>query len=345
MDKYTRYCNNDDYYKQYQSTDLIQNSMHDYNFSRNNCLKNQVNAILHIDSNYIKSNENINNYTVILEKEYMYIQSIELIRADIPNSNYIINEYNNCFYFQDSQEQLNTYCNQPYHKIILDIGDYLVDSSNPAEITIRSMLEDGLNSVNPLNTYQVSVDPNKYIFTIIQLSGSGIFNILIQEPYCGGSKDINNRTNNTGNNGNSKPLKNNICSLLGFKTTSNKTGETSYTSDYRYNLNPNRYIILRLNDYDKQFNRLDSNNDRAQNAFITIGYNQKDNNYTKDDDYGCIDSEDYIIYFNPPIPKMTKMVIQFYDSLGNPYNFRGVNHNMVFEINSLTRFTQFNKTC
>lgn len=336
VDKVARYTKDNELYMQYKKTDVIANSRYDYNFCGNDGLRDQNRAILHIDSRMRRNNEVAGFYTVPLPKEYMSVVSIELLKVDIPNSNYIINEYNNCFYFQDNRAQLETSCNRPYHKIILPVGDYLADSSDAGVLTIRSLLETALNAVNAGNVYEVSVDKYTNLFTIEQVSGSGIFNILFQEPQCNGAETVSY-------NYNARPLKNCIGTVLGFKVAANKTGNLIYTGEYKYNLYPNRYLVLKINDYAKEYGRMDSNNDVAQNAFAVLGLDTRSNNFNKKDDCDYLDREEYTQYFNPPLTKINKFTVGLYDCNGNIYDFRGSDHFLVFEINSLTRASEYNK--
>lgn len=172
-------------YRQFTPDDPVQNSIYDINMDCDAGLRDQNAAMLLIDSKDRPDNEEPNKYEIKLKKIYKDVISIELKKASIPNSDYIVNEYNNSFYFQDNANQVNR-CD--YNTLKLPIGNYPICEKNKDSIT--SLLQAGLNLVNPANKYVVTVDCNTQQITIEQTSGSGVFNILFEVPKtCGDGKN------------------------------------------------------------------------------------------------------------------------------------------------------------
>lgn len=318
---YTQFSKSPIAYRQYAPDDPVTDSVYDINMECDASLRYQNRAILLIDSSDRSPNEEPNKYTIKLGKMYKDVISIELKKAKIPNSEYILNEQNNNFYFQDSTTQESS---NSYHTLELPIGNYPID--DPTEDSIRSLLEVGLNMVTAGNTYTVTVDPNTQLFTITQTAGSGVFNILFEEIKCNGSSSGSNQ------------LPNNISSILGFKPI-NRTGSLSYTSQYTYNLRPLQYIILRV----RELERIDSPHDPAQNAFCVLSLDTRANNFMLTNNCDDLDNEVYQKDFNPPLGKLDRLTIEITDCKGNPYNFRGNDHFLLFEIVSLSRFSNYHR--
>lgn len=331
---FTRFAKSPDAYKQFVPGDPIKSSLYDTNLECDASLRFQNRAILLVDSTDRKDNEEPNKYQVLFDKEYKDVIEIELQKADIPNSNYIVNEFNSCFYFQDSAEQLKPTCGRPWHTVCLPVGNYPID--HDCKDSIKSLLQQALNAVNVDNTYVVTVDPNQQTVTITQTSGSGIFNILFQRPQCCADQP-------KGKDKISNTLPKNMAKLLGFKISSNKTGSTSYTGEYLYDLFSAKYIILRINNQQVNWNRINSNHDPADGSFIIIPMDKRLNNFELADNCDQIDREIYKIHFNPPLPKLDRFNVDFRDEYGNPFNFRGRDHVMIYEITSLSRHSDYHE--
>ena len=279
-------------------------------------LRYQNKAVLVLDSRDRTIKEEANKFSIKLNKPYKDVISIELKKAQLPNSDYVINEFNNLFYFQDSEEMENK---GDFHQIQLPIGDYSAD--HDTNDSLRSLLEQGLNASNPGNTYSVEVDGSTHQFTITQESGSGTFNILFIYPKCGNKKDC---------------LPNNMAEVLGFSKC-NQTGDTSYTGSGVFNLRPNNYIILRI----KGWERVDSNRDSVQNSFCILPLDTRLNNFMLSNNCDQLDNEVYQKDFNPPMGTLDRVNLEILNANGQPYNFRGRNFVLVFEITSLSRYSNY----
>lgn len=167
-------------YKQYQKTDGIQSSMYDITMNSNTNPSTKNQAVLVIDSADRDHNKypNPNKYTIKLKSVYKNVSMVELKYAQIPNSAYIINENNNKLHYQDCAEDILA---REYKVVEIPIGNWPADSTTAP--SIRSNLEDALNSASEEvdNKYSVIFDPNLRKFTIEQVKGSGIFNLI----FCG----------------------------------------------------------------------------------------------------------------------------------------------------------------
>lgn len=122
-------------------------------------------------------------------------------------------------------------------------------------------------------------------------------------------------------------IKNSLAMLLGFKQTiynSSTTIPTNLTypynikSDFRKNFDYNNYVVMFIDHFDINKNQ----NNPLNKSFAIIG---KDYNNLNISDDPMI-----IKYFSPPINKIAKMIITFYDRFNNLYDFQNIDHR--FEI-------------
>lgn len=331
---FTRFAKSPLAYRQYAPDDPVQSSIYDTNMDCSATVDHKNSAILLVDSQDRRPNEEPNKYSLRLKKVYRDVVMMELETANIPNSDYILNENNRFFYFQDSESQVK---NDEFHTIALPLGNYFVH--HETEDSIRSLLEDALNAINPANEYEVAVNPPTKTIAITQLVGSGVFNILFRRP-----KESACHENLNGD----LELPNSMRQILGFRAQ-NLTGSLSYMAPYRYNPMPYRYIVLHVNTRsgtNASFTRVDSNNDGAQNAFCIIPFDASLNGFllgTNDTTFNQWSNESYRIYFNPPLQELDRLDIEFRTPDGKPFNFRGQDHFMVFEIQSLSRHQNYHQ--
>ena len=331
-------------YKQFKKTDGIQSSLYDINLAGNvkNFTKNQ--AVLVIDSVDRNHNKfpNPNKYTIKLNKVYKDVTRIELKLALIPNSAFIVNESNNKLHFQDNMEQVSK---GELNIIEIPIGNWPADSTTGP--SIRSNLEDALNANNPNNEYAVIFDPHVMKFTIEQVKGSGIFNLI----FNGGTEKFGTQGTITrmeagvdrfldkeipvGESRNIYPPQS-LGPLLGFDRV-NLVGQTSYTGNMAANLNPDRYIILRIRNWE----RVESNDEKRDGAFCIIGMENSANNFIFNRNCDLINNETYTKFYNPPEPEINEVDIEILNSRGEPFEFNGHNHLLVFDVLSLTRFDNY----
>lgn len=331
-------------YKQFKPTDGIQSSMYDItmNSNTNPLTKNQ--AVLIIDSadRDHRKYPNPNKYSIKLKNVYKDVIMVQLKYAQIPNSAYVINETNNRLYFQDSLEQVE---GKRFHTVEIPIGNWCADSSTSP--SIRSNLEDALNSINDENEYSVIFCQNLRRFTIEQVKGSGIFNLI----FCGGVAKTGLGGTITKvvpgvdrfcypeiavNENENIYLHGTLGPLLGF-LPKNLYGCTSYTSQMSANLNTGRFVVLKI----RGMERIDSNNSKLDGAFCLIGMDDDINNFILSRKFDFINSESYTMDFNPPVPEINDIDIEILNCKGDPYDFNGRDHVLMFNILSLSRFDNF----
>lgn len=114
---------------------------------------------------------------------------------------------------------------------------------------------------------------------------------------------------------------NSLDALLGFaKDTydSDDTGSAPYTyeikSQYRKNFNFNNCVIM----YIEQFDNYISPSEIMDRCFAILPsvYNW----------LSIADHPELIKAFSPPIPRLNKLIVSFYDRYGNPYDFQNMEH-------------------
>jgi hypothetical protein len=127
---------------------------------------------------------------------------------------------------------------------------------------------------------------------------------------------------------------NNISMILGFENKNYASrlsgGNQVVESVYRKNFNYNNYIVMNID----QFDLLKSINSTLNRSFATIPKQYQAMNVT--------DFPNYIKYFNPPIPRLTKLRIKFFDSYGNLYDFQNMDHRFELEITSFKQGRKYN---
>jgi len=172
------------------------------------------------------------------------------------------------------------------YNVVLTIGDY-----TPANLAIE--IADKLNAMSSPNT-----------FDCIYNTLTDNFTILSNNTFKLDFTTVN-------------PLS----YLLGFKKqlyqaipSTNLTYPYMIKSEYRRNFDFNNYIVMSIDNFD--LNRNQSN--PLNKSFAIIGPNY--------DTLNISDDPDIIKYFAPPINKIDKLRIKFYDRFNNPYDFQNADH-------------------
>jgi hypothetical protein len=115
---------------------------------------------------------------------------------------------------------------------------------------------------------------------------------------------------------------NTIAPLLGFRDNKDyiATGSGPYVlaAEFKRNFNYNNYVIMDIDTFDI----LKSTDRDLNKSFAIIPKNM--------DVLNLSENPQYIKYFSPPVPKLAKLYIKFYDRFGNDYDFQGMDHR--FEI-------------
>lgn len=120
---------------------------------------------------------------------------------------------------------------------------------------------------------------------------------------------------------------NTLAMLLGFSRIKNYNASWNgasfiLTGEFKRNLNFNNYIIMDI----EQFDILKSIDRDLNRSFAMIPKNY--------DTLNLADNPQYIKYFSPPIPKLTKLRVRLYDRFGNPYDFQNQDHRFEIELSS-----------
>ena len=274
-----------------------------------------------------------NNYAYELTKEYKDVISIELVQGCIPYTGYAINENNNKLFVQETSGETV--------EVVVPPGNY-----NATELAIA--LETALNNNTDLSsTYTVSADTNTQKFTIGRdvTSGTGIFNIL--NNCCPCSKNSFTDMDNTdcndcdscqmcSRNNCNDYIKGSISKKLGFSNV-NYMDANTYTSDFVWDLEDPKYIILEI----ENLENIDSNNKNIDDSFAVIFFTVPhcDNNILAT---GSTPRKGIKKYFNPPLSTLDKLRIKFLTPDGELYDFNGRNHVLEFNILALNQPGKYN---
>ncbi len=269
-------------------------------------------AILVIDSRYRNDSDypNINKYKIKFNKPYKDVIQIQLVTTDIPNSLYNVDEYHNLLHISHNGSAITA--------ISITPGNYAI-----ADLT--SALQTALN--NTFSGYTVTVSSITKLITITNTTPV-TFTLYFQgnsEKYGPFGQTV-------------YPYKSNsIGPIIGFDHSDYEAslsgGSYTVTSPFIYNLKICRYLILNI----KGLERTDSWNSSVQDCFCILTLDQRVNNFNNADDSDSIDKDQYIKYFPQPIPELNELNIELLTDEGNPCNFHGRNHVLVFQIYSLTR--------
>ena len=278
--------------------------------------------------------EDPHNYTIKLDSILKNVISIELLHATIPNSEYLINEYNNIIHFQE--------INGITLMAEIPIGNY--SSGND----IASEIENTMNNIGS-SSYTVTYNSITEKFTINsdRTGGDGIFILKFE----GIPETFGNITR-------TKYLSNSIGPIIGF-LKQDLSNNNSHTSQQKSNFTPERNIYMYINPESKdsfdniesikktdfgKFMKLDllSNfgeptywiNPRAKQRNLIDMYNTNINQIIpekSDIDIINKNENDYKLVFNPPI-SINQLQIQFKNYYQEFYDFHGLEHSLLFKI-------------
>lgn len=262
--------------------------------------------------------EEPNDYKYVFPYAYKDITSIELVNAEIPNSGYTIENTHNALRFIISG---TTY------DITVPVGNYDIAS-------LCTALQSAMNADSSGFIVTASTINN-----LITISNSSSFQLIFIDGTEAHGNDTtpiyNDRTGSTmtfNNNGQNKYRANTIAPVLGFERL-DRSGAFTYTGKYSYNLRINKYLILSIENMD----RLDSYNKTVNGSFCIIPLEDSTSNFNLHPNYGEIDNDAYVKYFQQPLRSLDQMHIRFYDLDGNLYNFHGHDHFLMFKISTMER--------
>lgn len=194
---------------------------------------------------------NPNNYRFVLYKEFHNVVSIELITAEIPTSQYTINNSNNTIYFQEDNT-IN------YTTAVLSNGNYLLTELKTAiETAMNNASTTGAIFAVDITTYERQ---NKLSISSDIGGTATLFNLLFT-------------------------LDNNIGVVLGFSQT-DLSGASMYIGDKIINLSGEQYILLKLDN----IKNIQGKNRYVQDTFAKISLNTTEANrfFSTNGDYSAI---------------------------------------------------------
>ena len=273
------------------------NNAYKYN---NNFVKTYNLVIDSRDRNTVSYPDNY-NYQIDLDYIYKDILSVELVSANVPKTQYLINSSNNKIYFTDngSSELIAT----------IPVGNYT--STTLATAVGTAMTTAGTNTFTVTddtltNTYTIAVNTGTYTLDFAGVS----------ETY-GSTTRIRYRDNSIG-------------PIIGFAQT-DLSGAITYTGANQYNFNGPTYILLHISDFDNLYG-VHNNSITKSFAKITLDTDLNSYKFFKS-------QSDYITKkeFSPPMAKMAQLNIKFLNYDGSFYDFSGLDHCLYFKIKTLNQ--------
>lgn len=376
-------------------------------------------SVLVVDSQYRDDivSTTASDYNVTLINKYPDVTSIELVYADIPNSNYNIHAYNNLLHIMPvgpaavltnisgpiregittevavlPSPALDAANGRPYNTG-LDDGSVTISRDGTGAITGISITDGGHNfivgdsvsitdgdggtitaTVSETVTQTVTLTPGLYTHDTLKehlrtqlaadltvLDGDGGTDLSTYANWIADITDEDSGDNlalgliqmqNTMFHFTIKAassvgtyMTNTVTRILGFKPenkTSNLDGLFQVLSDYPVELEMDHYISMFI----EGMERCDGNHTHVQDAFCIVPLDAQQQNFGLFKDSNNIDNDNFRYYFHQP-KKLSKLHISFRDWNGNPYDFNGLNHVLIFRIETATHKKKFNigKSC
>lgn len=264
-----------------------------------------------------------NSYALDLNKTYTFVKAIRVISSEIPNTDTIINSYNNHITFQlidrtlpvtDDTQNIKTNDGSIDWELYIQYGNY----------TLSQLIEEITSSINNMLLGEANLSN---IFTITGSNITGIIEISVHEPYLF-KWDFNE---------NNKLYWRNLHTMLGFKdpkmllyaskftnTITKNMGTYSITSPYQaIMLKKSNIVWLQLNNYETIYDTLTMNS-----YFCRFNLNNVNNNQTAYDTF----TPNIHVFVDSPLPVLRMVDVRMYDELGLPYNFNGVDHSFTLEL-------------
>lgn len=249
------------------------------------------------------------NYQVELNTTFKNIISAELKSAEIPRSEYVVNSSTNLLHFEETSGTVLT--------ATLTAGNYDADE-------LAAHLKTVLDAAGD-STYTVTNNSNTFKFTITSngTGGGGVFNIrtnsgVSETLYESATQRVKYRTNT-------------VAKIIGFNKT-DKTGALTYTSDFRYNLGGEAYVLLFIDELSSFRTSIHGGTSESgsENAFARIAFDVgldsvKSFNSKAQDIV-------YIRKFDPPLASVRQLHVAFKTFDNRYYDFNKLDHTIVLEL-------------
>ena len=243
--------------------------------------------------------------------EFHNVVSIELVAAEIPFTGYTVNTSNNVLTFQE-EDNINI-------DVEIPPGNYTADQ-------LATAIEDAMNAATGFSvTYSVTNDEIAGKFTIEATGGTApVFNLI----FYGGTQKYP-----SSNEINEKEVaiyeSNSIGPVIGFDKI-DRTGDTSYTGQFRYNLLGPKDLYLHI----EEAHLLQSNESHVHDSFAKIALNVTNGEtvfYNRNTNYP------FIRYFSSDLGTLSHLTIEWRTYDGQLYDFNGNNHNHVLTFEIITK--------
>lgn len=264
--------------------------------------------IVSIDSLNKDETESDNKYRIDIN-DIKEVLAIELLDAQIPITEYVVNDSNNVLYF----EEVN--------------GTTLIAELTPGNYTPDELATEIANQLTATSsaygnsvTYTATANTMTGKFTITSMAiGPLIFDLLFfggTETYGATQPEFRKE----------RPiyLPRSAGNVLGFLPT-DLTGSFDYTSQNRWNLNGEPYIWLFI----KEAETIESMDPHQRKAFAKIVLNEPLGSvkyYTHHIDGA------YIKHYSPPIGKLAHFTVEFRKRNGDLYDFNGHSNSLTFRL-------------
>lgn len=280
-------------------------------------------SILVIDSRYRDrpGESTASDYVVSLIKGYPDAHSLELVACDIPTGNYNVNAgVNDTLHFSIGGGVLTA---------VLAPGLYTLDPvpDITPSTSIRDAIVTAMNtaagaalfSVPEITTVANSTGVHVGVLRF-SLAAPGTFRLLFDGGLVN-SDDYQYRTFRSRSLG----------QTLGFRPADYDSADSAIYANYPPSLEMDRFLVMSI----EGLERCDSNINGIQDCFCVLPMDAKNTNFDLLKDGNCIDNDEFKYYFTQP-RKLNRLHIRFSDMRGNPYNFNGQDHTLVFRIETLT---------
>jgi hypothetical protein len=250
---------------------------------------------------------NLNDFNVKLQEGYNNLISIELISAEIPNSQYNVNSNNNILHFSET--------NGTIFEATITEGHY-TDINN-----LLTEIQTQMNIVGSSSYTIALTTDDKIIISSDLTGGGGIFELyFLGKKISSGYNNFQKTTYKT----------NSIGELLGF-LQEDYSGSSNYTTTNNYNLDTDKQLYIYIN-------KLDNTNtisNYSSDLFTTIMLESDFGDYTyfKNPDTNADKNfNKSYIYIPQDIVSLNNISLQIRDYNNNLYNFYGINYNLHFRI-------------
>jgi hypothetical protein len=265
-----------------------------------------------------------NSYVINLNKSYSNVKSLRIIESEIPSADTIINIYNNhiVFSLMNGSVPVNTSDGNSRWNYYITVGNYTVTQlATEMQLQINNMIigESGSNNAD--------------VFSITADLKSGAFEIKTKSPYTFHWIFAINPTFGWRN----------LYRMLGFPSASPlnmnrqvdvfnnlvyvNTGDPKKPFDRipygAFNLKLPGVIWMILNNYENIY-------DTLSEGFYFAKFDmkvKKGENYA----YNTFMDAPYV-FVDAPLPSLDTLEVRFFDELGNPANFQGIENTFTLEI-------------